>query len=538
MCAPSRRSARPWKSCSWRPPARPAPRAKRSGGRHDRGPDRPQHVSRGDPRPRADRGHPRRRRVPALDPGAHAFGDGPGQATHRGPRAQLDLDARLAGGADGGHEPGGEGDRAPHHLQPVVASDRALHLPGGEVGGTDGGGVGDRRGAGRGVVGGHGAAWIREPGWIDRRGHLPGGARAGGDHRDRGDVLGALDSGAVGALHVGPVPGGTVVQRPPRLRDPVPSDAGGDHEHPGQSGSQSRPVQHASAGLSGTAHLAAPPRPRDRLRLALLRVRAGARDRGLRVARLQVIPRLPAEGPRLRMMQAWMVALVTGALAYGLAVAAYQRLPHPMPLEELSYYPSGHHLRPATLGHAETAADLAWLRAVQYYGEHRRTDLRFENMEHVFDILTSLSPGFVQAYVFGAFALAQEGFDFAQAERLMLKGIENNPRSGYLAFELGFLYYVRPGERQLRQAADFFEQAARQPDAPPQAARFAAFARQHAGDLRVAFALWLDVYQHSNNKLLREMAEREMTKIQDALATGRTDLAVKPLATPRIIIKE
>lgn len=243
------------------------------------------------------------------------------------------------------------------------------------------------------------------------------------------------------------------------------------------------------------------------------------------------------EGPRARMAVAWSVALITGAMAYALAATAYARLPRPHPLEELAYYPSGQHLRPATLGHAETAADLAWLRAVQYYGEHRRTDLRFVQIGHVFDILTSLSPTFVPAYIFGSFALAQEGFEFRQAERLMLKGIENNPTSGPLAFEFGFLYYVRPGGRDLRKAAEYFEQAARQPDAPPQSARFAAFARQHAGDLRVAYELWLEVYEHSNNKLMREMAERELTKIREAIETGRTDLAVKKLSTPQVLIK-
>lgn len=231
---------------------------------------------------------------------------------------------------------------------------------------------------------------------------------------------------------------------------------------------------------------------------------------------------------------AWAVAIAAGILAYGTAATAYLRLPRPQPFEELAYYPSGELLRPATLGHSETAADLAWLRAVQYYGEHRRTDLRFTRMAHVFDILTSLSPRFVPAYIFGAFALAQEGFQFDQAEALMLKGIENNPNSGPLAFEFGFLYYVRPGGRDLRRAAEYFEQAARKEDAPPQSDRFAAFSRQHAGDLRVAHALWLEVYEHSRNKLMREMAERELTKIQKALETGRTELAVKKLATPRV----
>lgn len=240
---------------------------------------------------------------------------------------------------------------------------------------------------------------------------------------------------------------------------------------------------------------------------------------------------------RRRMGIAWALALALGAGAFALADRAYQVLPHPQPLQELSYYPSGQHLKPATLGHAESAADVAWLRAVQYYGEHRSTDLRFTQMYHVFDILTSLSPHFIPAYVFGAFALAQEGFEFERAEQLMLKGLEHNPHSGVLAFEMGFLYYVRPGGRDLRRAGELFERAARQSDAPPQSARFAAFARQHAGDLRVAYEMWHHVAQTSGNRYLREMAEREMTKIRDALASGRPQAAVRRLSTPQVIIR-
>lgn len=247
---------------------------------------------------------------------------------------------------------------------------------------------------------------------------------------------------------------------------------------------------------------------------------------------------IPLRGIHARMLAAWSLALVFGAGGYVTAATAYRSLPHPRPLEELSYYPSGEHLRPMTLGHAETAADLAWLRAVQYYGEHRRTDLRFERMDHVFDILTSLAPRFVSAYVFGGFALAQEGFDFPKAERLMWKGIQNNPTSGRLAFEFGFLYYVRPGGRDLRRAAEYFEQAARQADGPPESARFAAFSRQNSGDLRVAYELWGHVEQTSPNQYLREMAQREMKKIREALATGRRDIAVKRLTTPQVIVRK
>lgn len=251
---------------------------------------------------------------------------------------------------------------------------------------------------------------------------------------------------------------------------------------------------------------------------------------------------VPAASPvrdaiRRRMVLAWAAAAVFGAGACGLAAHAAATLPGPAPFEELAYYPSGQALQPATLGHAESAADLAWLRAVQYYGEHRLTDLRFAQMRHVFEILTALSPTFESPCIFGAFALAQEGRDFAAAEQLMLGALERRPRSGRLAFELGFLYFVRPGGRDLRKAAEYFELAARLPGSPPSAARFAASARQNSGDLLTAYQLWSQVRANSPNRYMREIAEREITKIGQAIVAGRADLAVRRLGSPAVILR-
>lgn len=245
--------------------------------------------------------------------------------------------------------------------------------------------------------------------------------------------------------------------------------------------------------------------------------------------------RIPAV--RRRMIAAWAAAVALGSGAFLLAAHAARALPQPSPLEELAYYPSGQALRPATLGHAEAAADLAWIRAVQYYGEHRQTDNRFRHLDHVFDILTTLSPRFESAYVFGAFSLAQEGRDFERAYRLLEKGIEANPRSGRLAFEMGFLHYVRPGGRELPQAAAWFEQASRLPDGPPNAARFAAFARQHSGDLAVAYLLWKGVHDSSENPMLVEIAGREMAEIQAAIESGNREQAMQPLSKPMVLFR-
>ena len=119
----------------------------------------------------------------------------------------------------------------------------------------------------------------------------------------------------------------------------------------------------------------------------------------------------------------------------------------------------------------------------------------------------------------------------------MLKGIEANPTSGTLAFELGFFYFVRPGGRDLARAGEYFELAARQPDGPVQSARFAAFAHQSAGNLGVAYELWQEVYEHSPNLYMREMAEKQMELIRRALVEGRKELAIKRLGVPGVVIK-
>jgi hypothetical protein len=235
---------------------------------------------------------------------------------------------------------------------------------------------------------------------------------------------------------------------------------------------------------------------------------------------------------RLRQFAAAGVAVGLAAAVFALADWSWRAVPRVSPLEELSYYPSGQHVRPATLGQAETAADLAWLRAIQYYGQHRGTDNRFDHLYHVFDILTTLAPRFESAYVFGAFALAQEGRSFRQAEALMLKGCENNPRSGLMAFETGFLYYVKPNGRDLEHAAEYFELSANLPGHPEAASRFAAFCRQNSGSLVVASALWREVRDHSANAYLREIAEKELARISEAIRTGRKDLARARLSTP------
>ena len=178
--------------------------------------------------------------------------------------------------------------------------------------------------------------------------------------------------------------------------------------------------------------------------------------------------------------------------------------------EELLYYPSGFMVRQATLGYETAAADVAWLRGIQYYGEHRLSDQKFEMIGHVMDIVTELDPQFVQPYVFGAFVLAQEMKRPERGLELLQRGLRANPSDWKIAFEIGFLHYVC--RHDPASAAHYFTLASRMPGHEEYVERFAAFANQRAGNTGMAILLWKHVLA-TGNKYMQEVAQRELRRL-------------------------
>jgi len=183
---------------------------------------------------------------------------------------------------------------------------------------------------------------------------------------------------------------------------------------------------------------------------------------------------------------------------------------------ELMYFPSGYLLKPMALGHPLTLADCLWLRAIQYYGEHRLSDNQFPLAGHVFSTITRLDPRFCEAYLFGGLVLAAEGRDRDRGLALMKEGVTWNPGRWELPFWTGFVYYLMKGHD--RDAAYYFSRAARLPDAPGYVVRFAAHAKARSGDLPTALALWQDILENTTNPAMRTLAEQKMVEIEAELA--------------------
>lgn len=189
-------------------------------------------------------------------------------------------------------------------------------------------------------------------------------------------------------------------------------------------------------------------------------------------------------------------------LAYRVDV---RKSPHEL-IGELMYFPSGIALRAVSMGLYGPLADLVWLRFIQYYGEHRLTDTKFELMYHILDILTTLDHRFHFAYSLGSLMLTHDAERPDQARQLLRKGIYANPDDWRLPFVYAFINYVFLNEYSTAQT--YFRIAANKPNAPDRPKRWYAFVTyMKIGDLKTSLALWIDLYNTTDNQEEKAIAE-------------------------------
>ncbi|OGC41187.1 hypothetical protein A2Y85_05115 [candidate division WOR-3 bacterium RBG_13_43_14] len=174
-------------------------------------------------------------------------------------------------------------------------------------------------------------------------------------------------------------------------------------------------------------------------------------------------------------------------------------------VNELMYFPSGNALHTISLGFYTLFADIVWLRFIQYYGEHRLTDVKYELMYHILDILTSLDAHFSYAYTLGGLMLTHDANDPARAKILLKKGMYANPDDWHYPFMYAFIHYTFL--KEYRTAQVYFRISSLKPGAPDMAKRWAAFvAHLKIHDLETAMLLWTDLFNNTDNPQEKEIA--------------------------------
>ena len=180
--------------------------------------------------------------------------------------------------------------------------------------------------------------------------------------------------------------------------------------------------------------------------------------------------------------------------------------------------PSIAFLETVALGYRAAVADLAWLQAVQYYGEHRQGGNDFSEFRHFVQAVNVLDPRFGHAYIFGAVVLATEGRDLPGAMQVLRRGARANPQSALFPFEMGFLTYVQGGD--VLDAMRYLQLAAQKPGGRDRAQRFLAFMNRKLGRLETAWMLWDDLRRTTKDPGLRLVADESCRKIEAALRKG------------------
>jgi hypothetical protein len=217
----------------------------------------------------------------------------------------------------------------------------------------------------------------------------------------------------------------------------------------------------------------------------------------------------------------WMPWLIRGAIACALMTATVLvgrvgvAAANKSPKHGVAALPAVPLLEALALQYREAAADLCWLQAVQYYGEHRQGGNDLAEFGHYLNAVNTLSPRYEHAYLLGAVVLATDGQQYSTAMQVLRRGSRALPDSHAIPFHMGFLSFVVNNDPQ--QAAAWFGYAAQWPQERQRALRFQAFMSRQLGDLERAWALWQDVLQNSTDASMRIIAAESIKKIEAEL---------------------
>jgi hypothetical protein len=207
---------------------------------------------------------------------------------------------------------------------------------------------------------------------------------------------------------------------------------------------------------------------------------------------------------------------------------------------------SGSGIRRLTGAFDSLAADVYWVRAIQYYGgAKRRLTTRiapdpppmialdeYRQLYPMLEITTSLDPRFSIAYRFGSVFLAEAYPAGAGrpdlAVKLLEKGLREQPDKWEYMEDIGFVHYWY--RHDFRSAAEWFAKAGEAPGAPWWMRSLAATTLAEGGDRRSSRTMWEGIRQSADNDWLRNNAERRLTQLRALDQIDSLQLAVDAFA--------
>lgn len=197
--------------------------------------------------------------------------------------------------------------------------------------------------------------------------------------------------------------------------------------------------------------------------------------------------------------------------------------------EETLYFASGNTIKRMSLGLDALAADVYWIRTVQYFGRKlidsgkpissaAAKDIRMDLLAPLLDIVVTLDPQHIPAYRFGAMFLPER--DLSAATALLEKGIRENPTRWRLYQDLAYIYWQAgkssTGDQQApyyARAAEWYDKGAAVEGAPEWMKDLAGMMMMKGGSREVARAVY-SAYLTSDDENVRRQAIDRLKQVR------------------------
>jgi len=164
------------------------------------------------------------------------------------------------------------------------------------------------------------------------------------------------------------------------------------------------------------------------------------------------------------------------------------------------------------------AADIYWLKALQYFGDQRnhnakRDNHSFAQLSPMLELVTTLDPRDCTVYrAAGLMLTSSERFDLTTADRILEHGLIPCGDDWYIPFVLAFNKYYF--EWKPDEAGRLMSLAAQRPEAPEFLGDLAVRLLSHVGDLDAAEAMLGTLMETTRDEALKTATQKRLQRVR------------------------
>ena len=159
-------------------------------------------------------------------------------------------------------------------------------------------------------------------------------------------------------------------------------------------------------------------------------------------------------------------------------------------------------------------ADILWMRTSYYFGQHMLTDRDYPYLLHLLDLITDLSPDWLQPYFFGAVVLPSETESVEDGFYIIDKGLLFHPDNWQLWFFKGF--YLWQVKNDLLGASEALKRASQLENAPVYLINLSASFATKAGNRALAIRFLREALKNVQDATQRKMILKKMKEVLES----------------------